>query len=113
MVLVKIFTEATKIGIRAFRSYYKFEGKAFDRLYTGFRQSKTIGRGVRHGLTAGSTIGSLIAPDSPGRDNDNGFPQQIQQRKLPQTNQPYKTRRRSTIRYSAKCRPRSYNRFRE
>ncbi len=111
MVVATIFKEALKIGIKGFRRYYRFEGKAFDRLYTGFYQSKTIGRGVRHGLTVGSTIGSLIAPDSPGREQDNGFPQ-IQQRKLPQTRKSYKTRRRQPIRCRPRGQQRFYNRFR-
>ncbi len=85
------FKQLVKLGSR----YYRAEGKAFNKLYRGFPQSKTIGRGVRHGLTAGSIAGSFIndAPDSPG----NGIQKQIQKRRngyAPRT--PYKTRRRPT-----------------
>ncbi len=70
MVLGVFAKEAFKYGAKAFTRYYRLEGKAFNRLYTGFPQSKTIGRGVRHGLTAGSIAGSLItdAGDTPGNN---------------------------------------------
>ncbi len=82
--------------VKGLTRYYKLEGKAFNKLYTGFPRSRTIGRGVRHGLTAGSTIGSLIAPDSPGNDDA------IQKRSQYQTRPPDKTRYRQTGRYRSK-----------
>lgn len=60
MVLSIAFREIVRVGTKAFTRYYRFEGKAFNQLYRGFPQSKTIGRGVRHGLTGGSIVGSLI-----------------------------------------------------
>ncbi len=98
MVLhAKIITEGFKIGTRLFRQYYRLEGKAFNRLYTGFPASKTIGRGVRHGLTAGSLAGSLIndAPDSPG----NGQTVFQKTKHVNPSRQSSQTRRRSTNRY--------------
>ncbi len=100
-----IIREGFKIGTRYASRYYAVESKAFNKLYTGFPQSRTIGRGVRHGLTAGSTIGSLIAPATPGNE-DNGF-QKIQQRKRFTSRKPYKTRFRQ-----ARCPSPGYNRFR-
>ncbi len=80
--------------------YYRLEGKAFNRLYTGFPQSKTIGRGVRHGLTVGSISGSLIS-DDPAIEED-GFPQ-----KQPFTSRKqYKTR----SRYSGRSNNRYFGR---
>jgi len=105
MVLVPLAREALKVGIKAFTRYYRLEGKAFDKLYSGFPRARTIGRGVRHGLTTGSVAGSLIAPDTPG--NENGI---SQQRNGFKTNPPYKTRNRFPVRdrsrYSRKYCPR-------
>ncbi len=82
--------------VRGFTRYYRLEGKAFNKLYTGFPRSKTIGRGVRHGLTAGSVAGSLIGNDD---NNLNGGFQKIQQsEQSAPSRSPYKTRRRFTRR---------------
>ncbi len=59
----QIITQVGRQIIKGITRYYKLEGKAFNKLYTGFPRSKTIGRGVRHGLTAGSIAGSLISND--------------------------------------------------
>ncbi len=100
MVLhAKIAIEVFKQGTKLLRSYYRIEGKAFNRLYTGFPSSKTIGRGVRHGLTGGSVIGSLLtdAEDSPGNGAQKPFSPKA---KPTQTYKPYKTRvRQPTSRY--------------
>ncbi len=102
MVLGRVAIELVRIGTRTLRQYYRVEGKAFNRLYTGFPKARQIGRGVRHGLTAGSTMGSLIAPDSPG--NDNAVPKQIQRRQPVShaTYKSYKTRGRQTRRTRCK-----------
>ncbi len=80
-------------------------------------------RGVRHGALAGSLIGNLIAPETPG--NDDAIPKT---KYVPKTDSPYKTRGRQTSRsstsrtkqyypysgkrYSRPCKPnRSRNRF--
>ncbi len=92
-------------GINILSRYYRLEGKAFTKLYTGFPQSKTIGRGVRHGLTAGSTIGSLISDDSPG--NGNGVPLSPKQHGT-KTYSQNKTRNRFATSSRDRC-PKFYN----
>ncbi len=89
----KLISEVFRQGVRLAGRYYKIEGKAFEKLYTGFPQSRTIGRGVRHGLVAGQIAGSFInqAPDTPG----NGIPSS---RFKSPTGQPYKTRGRFSVR---------------
>ncbi len=74
MVLPIIIKELFKAGLKYGSRYYKLEGKAFNKLYTGFPQSRTIGRGVRHGLTGGSIVGSLINQDGEV-EQDYGIPQ--------------------------------------
>ncbi len=96
MVLGIIAKEAFRQGTRLLRQYYQVEGKAFNKLYTGFPRARTIGRGVRHGLTAGSITGNLIAPDSPGNDK-NGF-QEKQSKSKPASYKQNKTRYRQTVR---------------
>ncbi len=55
MVLHQIIVrEAIRYGAR----FFKFEKKAFDKLYRDYPVG--VGRGVRHGLTVGSAVGSLI-----------------------------------------------------
>ncbi len=100
VIHAKIITEGFKVGVKAFRSYYRLEGKAFNRLYTGFPQSKTIGGGVRHGLTSGSVVGSLIndAEDSPG----NGI-QKIQPKKQFTPRKSYQTRGRYPSSRGSRC----------
>ncbi len=82
--------EAIKQGTKLLRSYYRIEGKAFNRLYTGFPKSRTIGRGVRHGLTVGSVTGSLFtdAEETPG----NGVQTPLRPKAKPQTYKQNKTR---------------------
>ncbi len=95
-------------AVKGFRRYYALEGKAFNRLYTGFPQSKTIGRGVRHGLTAGSVVGSLItdADDSPG----NGF-QKIRPTQQFTPRKSYQARGGFTRRSRSRCpSPKRFNR---
>ncbi len=109
MVVGIIAKELFKAGAKAFSRYYRAEGKAFNRLYTGFPRAKTIGRGVRHGLTVGSITGSLINDDGTPESN-NGIPQ----RPRSKTNRQYKTRRRfqqRTRRFNKFCPP-TYNRRR-
>ncbi len=99
MVLhAKIISELFKVGIRYGKRYYALESKAFNKLYTGFPQSRTIGRGVRHGLTGGSVIGSVL--------NENG--------EVPVSGLPKKSRNGSKARPSYKTRNRftGRNRFR-
>ncbi len=102
-ILGQILRTVARYGSR----YYRLEGKAFNRLYTGFPRSKVIGRGVRHGLTVGSIAGSLINDDGTPESN-NGIPQ----RPRSKTNRQYKTRRRfqqRTRRFNKFCPP-TYNR---
>ncbi len=75
MVLTVVAREVIRTGTKLLRSYYNVESKAFSKLYTGFPQSRSIGRGVRHGLTAGSVVGSLInnADDTPGNGSSIPF----------------------------------------
>jgi len=63
-----LLREVVKQGTRLARQYYSVEGKAFSKLYQGFPQSRTVGRGIRHGLVAGQLAGSFInqGEDSPG-----------------------------------------------
>ncbi len=91
MALVTLLREIFRLGARYGSRYYRLEGQAFNKLYRGFPQSKTIGRGVRHGLTAGSIAGSLIntADDSPGNGSQIPFTKQ-----QPSANKSYQTRRR-------------------
>ncbi len=98
MVIITVAKELIKFGIRSSRKYYALESKAFSKLYTGFPRSRTIGRGVRHGLVAGSIGGSFIndAEDTPG----NGVQKPLQP-KQSAPRQSYKTRSRQTSR----CRP--------
>jgi len=86
-----IAKEVFKVGVKAFRSYYRTEGKAFNSLYKGFPRG--VARGVRHGLAAGSVAGTFIAPDTPGQDEN-----AIQK--------PYAKRQRFTSRKSYKARGR-------
>lgn len=72
-------------AVKAFGRYYRLEGRAFDKLYQGFPRSRTIGRGVRHGLTAGSVIGSAL--DTPGNELPKKKPRFVNTPR-----QPYKTR---------------------
>ncbi len=80
----QIIRQVFRLGTR----YFKLEGQAFNKLYRGFPQSKTIGRGVRHGLTGGSIAGSLISPQ--GDENNNG----LQKKQQSTPGKFYKTRRR-------------------
>ncbi len=101
MVLVPIARELIKLGVRSTRKYYALEGKAFKKLYRGFPRSTTIGRGVRHGLTAGSITGTFItnnAEDSPGNGIQKPYAKRITSRT------PYKTRRRFPVRINT-CYP--------
>ncbi len=98
---VKIVSETFKQLVKFGSRYYRLEGKAFQKLYQGFPQSRTIGRGVRHGLTAGSIVGSLIndAEDSPG----NGFQKPFSKRQPITPSKPYQTRRGFTRRSRSRC----------
>ncbi len=91
MVIGPVITTIGKNIVRYASRYYKIEGQAFNKLYTGFPRSKTIGRGVRHGLTAGSVLGSLISDDN-GLNGGNGFQKKIQPVSPSYTS--YKTRNR-------------------
>ncbi len=110
-IVAPVLSQIVRTGIKALTRYYRLEGKAFNKLYTGFPQSKTIGRGVRHGLTVGSVAGSFInsADDSPGNGIQTPF------KSKPPSRQPYKARYRFSVRnrrrYSSECRPRRYNRY--
>ncbi len=99
MVLVPIAREVFRQAVRSFGRYYNLESKAFNKLYTGFPRSKLIGRGVRHGLTAGSITGTFInkAEDTPGNGIQKPFSKQTP------TRQPYKTRRGFPIRRFTRC----------
>ncbi len=100
MVLGPVVKEAFRIGVKALTRYYRIEGQAFNKLYRGFPQSKTIGRGVRHGLTAGSVAGSLISDsgDSPG----NGVQTPFTRTKSPSRRQ-NQTRGRQATRTNVRC----------
>ncbi len=109
-MVVGIFAkELFKVGVKAFTRYYRAEGKAFNRLYSGFPQSRRISAGVRHGLTAGSLIGNII--------NDDGTPEStngISKRRFrTPSNRFSKTRRRFQQRTRRKykyCPPTKYRR---
>ncbi len=90
MVLGPVITQVFKSGIKLAGRYYRLEGKAFNKLYTGFPRSRVIGRGVRHGLTAGSIAGSLItnADDTPG----NGIQTPFRKQSPTKARKSYKTR---------------------
>ncbi len=96
----QIIRQAFKYGTR----YFKLEGQAFNKLYRGFPQSRTIGRGVRHGLTGGSIVGSLISPQP--EENMNGLQkkQQSTPRKFRQTRNRFSTGR--TRKLPSICYPR-------
>lgn len=101
MVLVGLLRPVLREGLRRFSQYYRLEGKAFDKLYSGFPRSRTIGRGVRHGLTVGSVAGSLIN-DSGDDGLDNGsISFEKRQRNPPRST--YKTRRRQSRRSGRRC----------
>ncbi len=97
MVLVPIAREILRQGIRSFGRYYNLESKAFNKLYTGFPRSRLVGRGVRHGLTAGSVAGTFInnAEDTPG----NGVQKPFTKRQPITARKPYQTRGRFPNRY--------------
>ncbi len=98
----QIISQVGRQIVKGLTRYYRLEGKAFNKLYTGFPRSKTIGRGVRHGLTVGSVAGSFINQDD---NNLNGGFQKIQQRERAQTRSPYQTRQRFSRRSSFECGP--------
>ncbi len=62
MVIAIVAREIVRQSLKGLARYYRFEGKAFAKLYTGFPRARSIGRGVRHGLTSGSVIGTFINP---------------------------------------------------
>ncbi len=101
MVVVPIAREIFRQAVRSFGRYYNLESKAFNKLYTGFPRSRLVGRGVRHGLTAGSVAGTFInkAPDTPG--NDAQIPFTKRQSVTPR--KPYQTRQRRTTSACARC----------
>ncbi len=94
MVLVPIARELLRQSFRTLGRYYNLESKAFNKLYTGFPRSRLVGRGVRHGLTAGSIAGTFIntAEDTPGNGIQTPF------RKQYTPSKPYQTRRGFPIR---------------
>ncbi len=98
MVIFTIVKEIAKAAIKYGGRYYALESKAFNKLYTGFPRSKTIGRGVRHGLVAGSIAGSFInqAPDTPGNGIQTPF-----EPKYPASSS-YKARRGQSVRYRSR-----------
>ncbi len=105
MVLVPIAREVFRQAVRSFGRYYNLESKAFNKLYTGFPRSRLVGRGVRHGLTAGSVAGTFInnAPDTPG----NGVQKPFTKQQPFTSRKPYQTRFRFTNR---NCPGRRYQR---
>ncbi len=105
----RLVAEAFRQTTRLFRRYYALEGRAFNKLYTGFPQSRTVGRGVRHGLAGGQVIGAFLtdAPDTPG----NGFQAFQPKNGRSASRQAYKTRFRQTGRSrTRRCKP--YKRYR-
>ncbi len=106
MVLITVIKELVKLGAKYGSRYYRLEGKAFNKLYTGFPRSRVIGRGVRHGLTGGSIVGSLISDsaDTPG----NGIPKTFTWQQ-PQAHKPYKARIRRSKRFSCRNNFRRYS----
>ncbi len=101
VIHAKLIQEVFKVGVRYASRYYKVEGKAFDKLYRGFPQNRDVARGVRHGLTVGSAVGSLITggEDTPG----NGVPQAFEQRKRSKAGKSYQTRSRRSGRNRSRC----------
>ncbi len=100
MVLVGLLRPVVTQIIKQASRYYRVEGKAFNALYKGFPQSKTIGRGVRHGLTAGSIAGSLL--NGGGDDITSGIPKK-NSRKRDSSRPSYKTRSRPANRRRFRC----------
>ncbi len=93
-----LIREAVRYGSR----FFKLEKKAFDKLYVGFPRG--TGRGVRHGLTAGSAIGNIL--NEGNEDNKNAFPSK-KPRYGSKTYKSYKTRSRRARRYCPE-QPRKY-----
>ncbi len=100
MVIGVVAKEVFRQGTKALMRYYRIEGKAFQKLYTGFPKSGVIGRGVRHGLAGGSVVGSLInqAPETPG----NGVQETFKRNGTP-PRKSYKTRGRRSVRNNRRC----------
>ena len=96
MVLVPIAKELLKVGIKYASRYYRIEGKAFEKLYTGFRPG--VARGIRHGLVAGSVVGETLKNNF-SDDTTSGF-QKKRSRYSPR--KPYKTRDRYSGRYNSR-----------
>ncbi len=107
MVLVPIAREILRQATRSLGRYYNIESKAFNKLYTGFPRSRLVGRGVRHGLTAGSIAGTFInkAEETPGNGIQKPFTKQTA------SSQPNKARRRFTVRRFTRC-PRQPDNYR-
>ena len=100
MVIAIIAREILRTAARFGSRYYRVEGQAFNKLYKDF--PKGVGRGARHGLTAGSIAGTFInneADDSPGNVIQKPFSkrQQFTSRKSNQT------RFRRTRRNNSRC----------
>ncbi len=50
--------------VKAYRTYNKYESKAFARAWKGYPRS--VRKGVRHGFVGGSVIGSVYTPSNLG-----------------------------------------------
>ncbi len=89
MVVGVVAKELFKVAVQVGGRYFKYETKAFNKLYQGFRPG--VARGVRHGLAGGSAIGSVLnqGPDTPGNEFQIPF---TKQRPPAKTYQSYKTR---------------------
>ncbi len=107
-MIVPVLRELFRVASRALVQYNRLEKKSFDKLYSGFPRG--TGRGVRHGLTAGAGLGSLLNDDG-GVGDDGEIP--FQKRTKP--NQFKKTRTRRRRRFGGrdpKCyRPNRRSRF--
>ncbi len=96
MVIQKIVQEIIKYGTK----YGRVETSLFNKLYgpygrfPGVRNYKTAGRGIRHGLAGGATVGSFI-----GNGGDDSGDASIFR---PQTSTPYQARKGQQFRYNSK-----------
>ncbi len=101
MPIIPIAIQVAKQVFKHRKYIYKTlvaQDRAIDKAFRIGGYGRQTRYGVRHGIVAGSVLGTLInnADDSPG----NGI-QKVFKKQPAKTNKPYKTRRRSTVR----CRP--------
>ncbi len=58
-LVISVGSKLLRSGVAGLKTFSKYESKVYTGLY-----GRARGRGVRHGLAAGATIGSLIKSDN-------------------------------------------------